>query len=85
MKAKRVRRKTPPFPLKAMLANAGVSQLQLARSTKLTPQSINAIANGRQEPSWRTVLLICTSLGVDVSKLAEGVSCDAAGNGRRAS
>jgi len=84
MKKKSARRKTPPFPLKAMLASAGWSQGQLARTTKLTMQTINAIANGRAQPSYRTLLLICTSLGVDVSSLAVGGAKSAAGKGKGA-
>jgi transcriptional regulator with XRE-family HTH domain len=85
MKTKRSGRKAHPFPLKAMLAERGWSQGELARSTKLTIQTINAIANGRQKPSYGTLLLICTTLGVDVSALAVGGAKSATGNGRKAS
>lgn len=83
MKKQRSKPKAHPFPLKALLAERKWSQGQLARSTSLTIQTINAIANGRQQPSYQTLLKICTSLGVDVSSLAAGGAKPAAGNSSR--
>jgi DNA-binding XRE family transcriptional regulator len=68
-----------------MLAERGWSQGELARSTKLTIQCINAIANGRRQPSYPTLLKIATSLGLNISDLAGAATESATGNGRRAS
>ena len=85
MKKKRVRRKAHPFPLKALLASAGWSQYQLSKSTGISYQTINGIANGRIVPSWPTVREIAITLGIDWNDLAVGRAEPATGNGRRAS
>lgn len=62
----------PPFPLKEMLAKAGWSQRALAKASKIDLSTINALAAGRNYPTWPTLLKICTTIGADLGDLVPG-------------
>lgn len=83
MGRKRVKRVKQPFPLKTLLQRAGWTQDQLAKSARITFQSVNAIANGRTNPSWQTVVKLARVLGMDLSELvANGPMLAEGQNGR---
>lgn len=69
MGRKRRRRVKQVFPLKALLQRAGWTQLQLAKSARLSMQSVNCIANGRTSPNWQTAAKIAGVLGMDLNEL----------------
>jgi transcriptional regulator with XRE-family HTH domain len=69
---KRRRKPKAVFPLKQVLAAKGVSQNKLARSTRIALCTINAIANGRQQPKWPMILRLATTLGADLGDFQPG-------------
>lgn len=52
--------------LRWQLAQAGITQYQLAKRTGLTRQSISRLVRGDVEPSWDSVKRIARALGVPV-------------------
>jgi transcriptional regulator with XRE-family HTH domain len=61
--------RVPLFPLRQLLREKGWTQSALARSARLSQQRVSDIVNGRHAPAWRTILKICTTLGVDLGEL----------------
>ena len=60
------------FPLKQVLARYGWSQYRLVKASGLTYQSICALANGRTQPRWQTLLRIVTTIGADLGDFQPG-------------
>ena len=50
--------------LKEVREQAGLTQPQLAERANLSKAGIADLEQGRREPSWSTVLALCTALGV---------------------
>jgi transcriptional regulator with XRE-family HTH domain len=50
--------------LKELREQAGLTQPQLAEQTGLSKGGIADLEQGRREPSWATVRIICAALGV---------------------
>ena len=57
------------FPLRQLLTLKGWSQRKLARTCGIHERRISDLCHGRHCPSWRTILRICTTLGVDLGEL----------------
>lgn len=70
VKRKKRRKKPPPFPLKEILARHGWTQYRLAAASGLSAQYINDLANGRKQPSWRTLIHLLTTVGANLGDLA---------------
>jgi len=67
---------TPRFRVAAIaeLCEArGLTKAQLARASGITRQALNYWINGRGQPRWDTLLLVCQKLDVDPSFFAEGL------------
>lgn len=69
---KKPRNQLVPFPLRQLLDLKGWSQRKLARSCGIHERRISDLCHGRHSPSWRTILRICTTLGVDLGELRPG-------------
>lgn len=70
-RAKKVRNR-PLFPLRELLRRHGWSQRQLARASGMDEQRVSDLAHGRHQPTWPTILRICTTIGADLGDLAPG-------------
>lgn len=61
--------------LKALLAERGMTQADLARKSGLTISAISRYANGNRLPRADKLVLLAGALGIDAGKLARTV-CD---------
>jgi transcriptional regulator with XRE-family HTH domain len=71
-KRRRAKSKRPPFPLRELLAKYDYSQRKLAKASGIDLGTINALAAGRNLPSWPTILRIATTIGADLGDLVPG-------------
>lgn len=71
-KKRKVRVKAEPFPLKAMLERLGWSQRRLALASGIDLSQVNAVANGKVQPKWPTILRIATTINADLGDLSPG-------------
>jgi transcriptional regulator with XRE-family HTH domain len=67
----------PPDPaalgraVRAIRAERGISQVQLAESTGFRQSWISAVEHGRRNPSWSNVVRLSQGLGVAASTLVK--------------
>lgn len=71
-KKKKKVKERPAFPLKDMLRRLGWSQRGLARASGLDLSQVNALASGKNLPTWPTILRIATTIGADLGDLQPG-------------
>ena len=71
-KRRRGKAKRPPFPLRELLAKYKYSQRKLAKASGIDLGTINALAAGRNLPSWPTILRIATTIGANLGDLVPG-------------
>jgi transcriptional regulator with XRE-family HTH domain len=69
---RKVRPKLAAFPLKDMLQRLGWSQRRLALASGIDLSQVNAVATGKVQPKWPTILRIATTVGADLGDLAPG-------------
>jgi transcriptional regulator with XRE-family HTH domain len=50
--------------LRELRAAAGLTQKQLAARAGLTREAVANLETGRNDPRWKTVVALCTALGV---------------------
>lgn len=68
--------------LKELRAKAGLSQPELAEKAGLSKAGVADIEQGRRQPNWDTVLLLCKALGVSCSAFEKGPRAKPAKRGR---
>lgn len=67
-KAKPRRRKLKAvFPLKAVLAAYGWSQIGLSKASGIPMNHVNALANGKSFPRWEMLVRIATTIGAELN------------------
>jgi transcriptional regulator with XRE-family HTH domain len=71
-KTKKKPRPKPRFPLAELLHLHGWSQRKLARASGMDEQRVSDLVRGRHQPTWPTILRICTTIGADLGDLAPG-------------
>jgi transcriptional regulator with XRE-family HTH domain len=57
--------------LKSLREKRALSSYALAKLTGLTKQSLSQLERGESQPSWQTVQLLATALGVDCREFAD--------------
>lgn len=66
----------PGRAVKAIRAEQGISQAQLAAASGLHQTWISHIENGRRNPSWTNIARLAGGLGVSIVQLAARVEAE---------